>query len=797
MTPFESEALYRRLVDHAPLGVLSVDLTGRIRTVNRRLLAMLGSTDETFTRSINLLTFPPLVEAGISEVARRCLETGEDGVGELPYASAWDRSARLRFHFAPLRGSDGAIEGVHAMVEDVTGQREAESALRESRRMLRLVLDTIPTRVFWKDRDLRYLGANRVFAEDGGLDDPDKLIGLDDFDLGWFEQADRYRADDRQVIESGRAKLDYEEPQTRPDGSRSWLRTSKIPLRDGTGHVVGVLGTYEDITERKRTEAELQWRSEFGQLLVRLATDFLAPSQGRLEEGLDRALQAVLDFTGDDLAYVVELSEDGRRAWLAREVCAPGVESRRAAIETLPLRELIARSDLAAGEIVHFSDMRDRPGRRSVAERTRVRSLIGLPLTRDGRLHGVLGFAMVSGPRRWSADGIRLLRVLGEIIGNTLERERMERERERLQEQLRQSQKMEAVGTLAGGIAHDFNNLLLAILGYNDLVLDGLPEDTELRRDALEVRRAAERARQLVGRILTFGRRAESEPRPVDLVPLVREALDLLRAGLPSTIAIEAELPDRPVVTRADPSGVHQVVMNVGTNAGQAMPDGGVLHVMVRAEEQAGWAHLRIRDTGCGLDRETAQRIFEPYFTTKESGRGSGLGLAVVHGIVSGLGGAVEVESRPGEGATFDVRLPLCAEPAWTEATAGGVAPRGRERVLFVDDEPAIRRWGERALAALGYEAESCGDGDEALERIEAERFDAVVTDQTMPRRTGLDLARALWERRPGIPVVLLTGLLDPGTAEGARAVGVSQILAKPLTRDDLARALRAALDAG
>ena len=815
MKPFESEALYRRLIDNAPLGVLSVDREGRIQTVNRRLLEMLGSPSEEATRDINLLSFPPLVEAGISSVARHCLDTGEHGIGDLPYVSAWGKPVHFRFHFAPLLGPDGGIEGLHALVEDVTEQRRTEAELRDSRRMLRSVLDTIPTRVFWKDLDLVYLGCNRRFAEDAGLDDPLEIVGKTDHELPWPEQVDLFRADDRQVIQSGQAKLGCEEPWTRPDGTRTWIQTNRVPLRDAESRIVGVLGTYEDITQRKAHEQELRWRSEFERLLVSLATDFLHLPPEQLDEGIERALAAVREFTGDDICYVFALSETESLGRVIYEALGPEVRSLEDALGSVELDELPKMvAAFRRGEIVHVPDIAsdhdfdtyrfESPGGAGLL------STIGLPILSDGRLRAVLGFASVRETKTWSSDGIALLRVLGEIIGNALDRRRNEAEREALQAQLRQAQKLEAIGTLAGGIAHDFNNLLTAILGRNELALSRLPGGSELREDLGEVQRAAERARHLVDRILTFSRRAERDPRPIDVVPVVREALDLLRAALPSTIAIELTLPNEPVIIRADPTEIHQVVMNIATNAGQAMSAGGKLEISLAVvefdvEERAGeprrlpglHADLCVRDSGAGLDAETALRIFDPYFTTKEIGQGTGLGLAMVHGIVSALGGEVKVESQPGEGAEFHVFLPISAATPAERPSSATIVVGGGERVLFVDDEPAIQSWGRRALERLGYRVRVCGDGNDALRCLRSEVFDVVVTDQTMPGCTGLELARQLQLLHPDLPVVLLTGLLDPETAAEARQAGVTQLLAKPPSLAEFAQALRGALDRG
>jgi PAS domain S-box-containing protein len=382
-------------------------------------------------------------------------------------------------------------------------------------------------------------------------------------------------------------------------------------------------------------------------------------------------------------------------------------------------------------------------------------------------------------------------------------------ERELLHTQLRQAQKMEAIGTLAGGIAHDFNNILATILGYTELALDNASSASATRRQLQEVLTAAHRARDLVRQILTFSRKGEQPLRPVPLQPIVQDALRLLRASLPATIDIHLQLEAPTNTVLADPTQLHQVLMNLGSNAEYAMREtGGILDVHLAAVEvtadfaaahpplQAGAClRLTITDTGHGMAPEIAERIFEPFFTTKGVGEGTGLGLAVVHGIITDLGGAVTVTSALGAGTTFAIYLP-CVAPAAETSHEAPPLRTGQARVLWVDDEAALAHWGQQSLAHLGYEVAAYTSSREALEAFQAapNHFDLVITDQTMPHLTGEALTRALRRLRPDIPIILCTGFSRTLTAEKAASLGIQAYLMKPFGMRELSRAIWQAL---
>ncbi|MFH1216108.1 MAG: ATP-binding protein [Pseudomonadota bacterium] len=382
----------------------------------------------------------------------------------------------------------------------------------------------------------------------------------------------------------------------------------------------------------------------------------------------------------------------------------------------------------------------------------------------------------------------------------------------KLEKQLRQAQKMEAIGTLAGGIAHDFNNILTAIMGFAELAKMDLPPESQARGDIDEVIKGSVRARELVRQILTFSRQADHEISPLEIKMMVKEALKLLRASIPATIELRPDIDEKCGLVMADPSHIHQVVMNLCTNSFQAMKEkGGILSVSLApidlgAEELENkidlapgrYIRLVVSDTGSGMDARTRERIFEPYFTTKKTGEGTGLGLSVVHGIVKGIGGHISVYSEPGQGTVFHVYF-----PAFVQQDVGGEdirtsqIPAGSERIMLLDDEKEVVASEARILESLGYKVEGFTSCKEALEtfRQHPDRYDLLITDMTMPLITGADFAAAVRAMHSDIPIIVCTGFSEVISRDNMEELGVDSLLLKPVTLVELAQTVRKVLD--
>jgi len=386
----------------------------------------------------------------------------------------------------------------------------------------------------------------------------------------------------------------------------------------------------------------------------------------------------------------------------------------------------------------------------------------------------------------------------------------LETERRQTETRLRQAQKLEAIGTLAGGIAHDFNNILSAILGYSELALDDANKGNPSPMFISRVLDAGNRAHELVQQILTFSRQTETEAKPIQVRPIIKEALKLLRASLPSTIEIRTRINSEAII-KADPIQVHQVIMNLCTNAGHAMQhNGGILNVHLEEEhvpealmhttphlQPGAYLKMVVSDTGHGIDPDVADKIFDPYFTTKSKDQGTGMGLAVVQGIVHAYGGAVGVESSPGEGAAFSIYFPILKQTRSAPVRMLDIGTTGNEHILLVDDEVTLTELGKELLQRMGYRVTACTDSVVALDRFQKQpyEFDLVITDMTMPHLTGDLLAERLIAVRPDIPIVICTGYSQKVTQEMIDRLGIRALVLKPIVRNELGMVIRQVLD--
>ena len=621
----------------------------------------------------------------------------------------------------PLRDPNGNIVGTFGVSRDITERKRAEEELHQSRQMLQTILDTIPQRVFWKDRNIVYLGCNQAFAIDAGLKDPAEIIGKNDYELAWRETAERYRVDDTQVMEDATSRLNFEEPQHRPDGSQWWLRSSKLPLRDRKGKVIGMIGTYEDITERKRAEAEH----------LRLAT------------AVEQSAEAVvITNTKGDIEYVnpafAHISGYGREEVLGRN---PRIlKSGKHDLEFYQqLWATILSGQTWHGELIN----RRKDGKLYTEEMT-------ITPVRDGR---------------------------GNITHFTATKQDVT-ERRTLEAQLHQASKMEAVGRLAGGVAHDFNNLLTIINGYSQILQEKLPSDTEASGHLKEISLAGERAAALTRQLLAFSRRQVLAPQVLDLNAVVSNLDKMLRRLIGEDIKLHTHLDPTLGRVKADPGQIEQVLMNLVVNARDAMPTGGNLTLEtsnVELDETYASTHptvkpgphvmLAVGDTGSGMTPETKARIFEPFFTTKEQSKGTGLGLATVYGIVKQSGGSIWVYSELGQGTVFKIYLPIVSNnlvakgPANTETDSAA----GTETILVVEDEKGVRSLIRLALMSVGYKVLEVEDGESAVAMCA--NYDGpihlLLTDVVMPQMSGPAVAEKVSAVRPGIKVIYMSGYTD------------------------------------
>jgi len=726
----------------------------------------------------------------------------------------------------PILGTDGELLGTLAMyyreprrptptevdlietaahvVALAIERHRTENALRTSEHRYRALIQGANDAIFIADMESGLIVEVNPRAADLLGRPADEIVGMHQSELHPADTRERYRASFKAHGRAGQA-VHTDAEVVRADGRRVPVEISANAIEiDGRRLLQGI---FRDMTPHV----------EAAQALRRLNRALLAYS------GCNRALIRATDETSflTEMCRVIVEEAGYRMAWvgLARDDARRTVEPvAQAGAEDGYLAEI----DITWGDEPHglgptgtairtctpqvAQDLRHDPAYapwRDAATARGYASSVALPF--DGEADHALGVLNVyaAEPHAFDEAEVALLTELADDVAHgirtlrgRMERLQLEEERDGLERQLRQAQKMEAIGTLAGGIAHDFNNILQAIVGYADLGRDSLADDHPTRAYLDHILLGARRASDLVNQILTFSRQTESHRRPCTLQPVIKEALKLLAATLPATIEVRAEIDATCPKAIADPTQVHQVVMNLATNAFHAMRGaGGILEVSLAAHHETGgedppqWIRLTVRDTGCGMDAATRERIFDPFFTTKGVGEGTGLGLAVVHGIIADHGGRIEVESESDRGTTIHVDLPSAAEAA-DEPPSASTCSRGRgERIAVVDDDTDVAAILGEILQKLGYRPTLFTDPRLALAAIDADpaAIDLVITDQVMPTMSGTALAAAVADLRPDLPIILLTGYADEGEAEGDV---VRCRLTKPISAPELARTL-------
>jgi PAS domain S-box-containing protein len=662
----------------------------------------------------------------------------------------------IKIHGLCIRDAAGRPYRMAGSISDIDVRRRTEEALRASEEQYKAVYNSTTDALILRDAQGRIVDVNPAFLEMNALtreqvlSEPLRIFAPDDKQPMVRDLHRRARAGET---------VHYELEVVRKQGERAHLDVRIVPLLyRGEMHSLSLA---RDITAQKRVEDELKASEEQYRSIFNAAADafVLRDANARVVD-VNPAFLQISGFTRE------EVVDDKRWIFAAPEIGELAGEMHRRVI---------------AGESVQFEIQARRKDGQPIDVEMRA-----VPIRYRGQPHA-LGMARdITAQKRAAA------------------------ERARLEGQLLQAKKLEAIGTLAGGIAHDFNNILAAILGYGDLAQRSASATpgSPLRRHIDAVVAAGMRAKSLVERILAFSRSGVGERVAVHVQSIVSEALDLLAPSLPKHVRLERELTAGDATVMGDAAQIHQVVMNLCANAVQAMKAKGSLTVGLDVVERgegvaatsrlaAGrYLRLRVSDTGSGIAPGVLERIFDPFFTTREVGVGTGLGLSLVHGIVTDLGGGIDVASAPGEGATFTVYLPESGARA-VATTLDDKTPHGSgQTVLLVDDEEALVRLGEEVIASVGYEPVGFTSSVEALAafRESPERFQAVLSDEAMPDMTGTDLARKIRAIRPEIPIVLMSGYVTPLITTRARDAGVAEVLAKPLVARDIARSLAAAL---
>jgi PAS domain S-box-containing protein len=929
----QSEAKYKALFEEAPVGLLSIDRSGRILEVNQKLLEILGSPSHEDTKSINMLTFPLLVRAGISGIFRKCLTTGQPQYAEIPYTSKWKKTCYLRILVRPGLAPSGDVTGCQAVMEDMSEKKTAESRLeRELATNSALAELYIP---------LMSQSASIIDVAEAVLDKARSLTGSLH---GYVTEIDQATGENVgltltpmlkttcELVENQRVAF-AKSPDGRypklyghslnsgesfftnspashfasggtPPGHIPLERFLSVPVSLGY-EIVGQIALansdrdydeddlnvvkrlakfYALALQRKRWESALRAGEQTLQLVLSGADlgfwdldvkngsvkvnekvlSLIGYSAGEIESTVSAwrtflhpdEKQRVLDVLNSHFEKRLEQyedefrirSKDGSWKWvLARGRVVKRDEDGSPIRMTGTLLDISQRkrSELAqrrlataveqALEGMVMTDTRGiieyvNPAYEKITGYTR-EEMMGRTLSLFENEENDFAVTQsilqsLSRGERWSGhftrkrkDGVIfeedvMIAPVSDPRGAILNFVVVERDVTReaaLQRQLLQAQKMEAIGTLAGGIAHDFNNLLQITLGYSELLLTEKNDKDPDYSDLKKINNAAKSGAELVRSLLTFSRKVESELTPLNLNRQVKQLEALLERTIPKMIDIRLQLGEGLQRVNADPTQIEQILMNLAVNARDAMPDGGTLTIGTRdveldqeycqfhANVEPGeYVLLSVSDTGHGMDKQTLEHIFEPFYTTKELGRGTGLGLATVYGIVKQHGGHVTCYSEVGRGSTFNLYLPAISGTTETDLEKSMEMPAfGTETVLLVDDEELIRNLGERILQRSGYTIITANNGSEGLETYTRgkDRIDLIILDLIMPQMGGKDCLKGLLKINPKVKVLITSGYAADGSTKECIELGAKGFVAKPFKYKEFLRQVRKALD--
>jgi len=884
----ESEELLRLFVRHAPAALAMFDRDMRYITASLRWLSDYGLGDRDVTGLSHYEVLP--------EIPERWKETHRRGLAGEVVRAEEDRFVRadgsvqwIRWEIRPWRTNGGDVGGIVIFAEDITKRRDTEEELRESRERFRAMFDVAPVGVAQANPATgRWLSVNPRMCLITGYTE-DELLTMRVSEITHPEDRDRDWQLFQDVVKGEAPEYRIEKRYVRKDGSIAWVNVNMVVLRDMVGRPTRTVAMIEDITERKRVEAnvvrlhaELKDSLDWQRQIFEGSRDavFLSDEEGRFvavngaaTELTGYSREELLAMTIPDLHDEADLAayrafhqrilggeqilseapirrKDGTKVAVEfnNSVVAIGgrrlvhtagrdITERKKAAETLAASETRYRAlfENAAEGIIAID-----PGiLRIQFFNPALCAMFGYASEEFGRLtpadmhpkealERVLGeIRTIAGGVSFTSSAIPCLRKDGTVFAADAHGSAIEiagrkvvlgfftdvTARVRLEEQLRQAQKMEAIGQLAGGVAHDFNNLLTVISGNTELLLSNSPADDPRRGPLTDIRAAGERAANLTRQLLAFSRKQILEPKLVDVNEVVNGIEKMLRRLIGEDVDILTDLAADPSWVKVDPGQLEQVVMNLSINARDAMPRGGRLTIRTRtldpkdsvdAEESAGRrarprVALSISDTGTGIAPEVKAHLFEPFFTTKGVGKGTGLGLATVFGIVKQSGGDVTFQSELGKGATFTVILP--SQPAPRRRGASGASlravPRGTETVLVVEDEDAVRRIVKIALESAGYLIIEARSGPEALDAVRghAEAIHLVVTDVVMPEMSGRELAERILKDHPGVRILYMSGYTDDAVMRHGIVESGVAFLQKPFTPLALARKVREVLD--
>ncbi len=764
------------VIDMSPVSMWVSDKDGTVIRINQSLRKTIRLSDDKIIGEYNVFKDRNIENAGVMPRVRAVFERYETVrfsiiwkaglVENVDFADA--RDMHIDVLMFPILNNHGELENVVCQWVDITEHKRTENELRKNESLLQRVFDILPIGLWFADQNGKLIKGNpagiriwgtepHVGPEEYGVFKARRLPSREELSPDDWALAHTIR--DGTIVKDELLEIDAF------DGTKKTILNYTAPVLDENDNVEAAVIVNLDISDRVKAEqAALQAKAQ---------------------------LRTLVD-TIPDLIWLKD--QDG--IYLN---CNPTFERFFGATKS----EIVGKSDydFVDKEIANFFREHDQKaaaaGGPSINEEW-------LTFKADG-YYGL--FETIKTPM-YDSDG-NLVGVLG-IARDITKRHNAEKEKIIIEGQLKQAQKMESIGTLAGGIAHDFNNILSSVIGFTELSLDEVEKGTHIEDNLQEVYSAGKRAKDLVRQILAFARQSEEELKPIYVDTIATEVLKFIRSSIPTTIEIKQNIESDSLIM-GNATQVHQILMNLFTNAAHAMEDNGgilefslkdvVIDRYVNGEKldlkPGNYIEIKVSDTGPGIAPEIIGVIFDPYFTTKGPGEGTGMGLATVHGIIESYGGKISVDSKPGQGALFTIYLPVTQRRQEHGSYQSEKLPTGTERILFVDDEAPIAKMGGQILERLGYSVTTRTSSAEvvALFRSKPNDFDLVITDMTMPNMIGDELAVELMKIRADIPVILCTGYSKKITDDTVAAIGIKAFIYKPIVKADLAKTVRKVLD--
>ncbi len=772
--PGESPQFLREIIDHSTAVIFVKDREGRYLLVNSQFESVTGKPFEEILGRTDAELFPAESAATFRANDLRVLEAGtpiefEEEV-ELPGGTLTVLS--LKF---PLLDAAGKPHATCGIATDISGRKRAEERVRESEERFRTIVDHAPEAIVVLDVDAgRFVDAN-TNAERLFRLSREQLLKIGPFEMSpghlqpfGEKQIERAMAGEAPVFEWIHTDADRNEIPCE-------IRLVRLP--SSTGNVIR--GSIIDITERKRAEKVLL------DIARGVSAETGEPFFRSFVEHLARALDA-------DYAHVAELvgAEKARLHTVAFYGNGKFLEPVDVELPESPFEGLLGRSVRSYPERA-----RELFPRCGLLVDLDIHAWVGSTIaSSDGTPIGLTA-VMFRRPIENTKLAESMLQIFAARAGAEMERKRSAEEREQLLAQLFQSQKMEAVGTLASGVAHDFNNVVTAILGYTDLIAGAVAKDSQVMKSVVGIRNASRHARDVTRALMTFSRKAPSERSPQRLDEVVRDSLGMLRRVLPASIELVTDVADdEEIWSEVDATQIQQVIVNLSVNARDAMPEGGQLTISLHSRRRGrndtdDWARLVVEDTGSGIPGPVRERIFDPFFTTKSREGGTGLGMAIVHGIVMNHGGHIDIDSRPDGGARVTVDLPTCPSPTHEGlgVTDPPVPTGAGETLLLAEDNRQVRAILASVLKSAGYRVFQAEDGVQLMDLFERwrDRASLAILDADLPRKSGLACAREILDTQPGFRVILISGL--PEVADACRDLANAYFMAKPFEVSELA----------